>query len=200
MTDTETVRADPVTADPPRKATKAHVAAIVASTSYVLTGMAARAVGLGEVADDGQVAAAGFEVITMLQALVDDLVAGAVAAVATWWSVFWARNGLKLPGRGATLQVHVWPAVAILLLSACADRPGGESTGILDRIATDRCDEAKLTITRLRDTADLYQADDLTARLARAARIAEIWCPGFVAEPPRAVPEVEAVPEGGSAP
>ena len=72
--------------------------------------------------------------------------------------------------------------VAALLLSAC------QTSGLIDL----RCAEAQQTIKQLRETADLYEHDDLVARLQRATRLAEIWCVSDAAAP---IPTVPAAPE-----
>ena len=64
---------------------------------------------------------------------------------------------------------------ALLLLAGCAERLTDDG-GRLDTLFALRCAEAQQTITRLRDTADLYEHHDLVIRLQRATRLAEIWC------------------------
>ena len=85
--------------------------------------------------------------------------------------------------------------VALLLLAGCADWQT-DDTGRLDGLFALRCAEARQTITRLRDTADLYDHHDLVIRLQRATRLAEIWCSDAAPAP---VPE-PADPDGGGVP
>ena len=70
-----------------------------------------------------------------------------------------------------------------LAIGGCATADGG-GTGSLDRLFADRCSEAQMTIARLRDTADLYEATDLADRMRRAHRLSEIWCPSVGSGPP----------------
>lgn len=84
---------------------------------------------------------------------------------------------------------------AALLAAACADWQT-DGAGRLDGLFALRCADAQQTITRLRDTADLYDHDDLVARLQRATRLAEIWCPRADPLPVLEPPE----PNGGGTP
>lgn len=72
--------------------------------------------------------------------------------------------------------------LAALLVTAC------QTSGLVDL----RCAEAQQTIKQLRETADLYEHDDLVARLQRATRLAEIWCVSDAAAP---IPTAPTVPE-----
>lgn len=85
--------------------------------------------------------------------------------------------------------------VAALALAGCTGWQT-DNTSRLDGLFALRCAEAQQTITRLRDTADLYDHDDLVSRLQRATRLAEIWCPRT---DPLPVPEPPD-PTGGGTP
>ena len=73
-------------------------------------------------------------------------------------------------------MTRVLPIVIGTLLSGCAAWETGGGANHLDNLVAGRCAGAQETIARLRDTADLYEAQDLTHRLHRATRLAEIWC------------------------
>ena len=83
-------------------------------------------------------------------------------------------------------------AVAALLLAGCAGR--------LDNLLDMRCAEAQHTITRLQDTADLYEEEDLVVRLQRATRLAKIWCAPDAEAPISPVPVIPEPPvvDGGT--
>ncbi len=155
---------------------------------------------IGQVADPAEVTAAGYDTIYALAAMADEAVALVIAMVATWCSTYRTPNLPKEPKGDRVspgmLNTIALPLVGVLfLLGACADGPGGgENTGLLDRIAETRCSEAKETIGRLRDTADLYSADELEVRFARMTRLAEIWCPDFEPEPLLPAPAQEPPP------
>ena len=61
-------------------------------------------------------------------------------------------------------------AAAALLLTGCV------TSDRLDNLAAGRCASAEQRITQLEETAALYDADELSERLERARRLAEIWC------------------------
>lgn len=96
---------------------------------------------------------------------------------------------------------HLALVAGALVLGGCAalnggPAPNGGPAGHLDGLAAMRCAEAQRTIVRLRDTAALYQVDDLAARMHRASRLAEIWCPEPVPGDGRNADE-RVLPSGG---
>ena len=91
-------------------------------------------------------------------------------------------------------MIMIPAAAAALFVAGCADWQTDNGSR-LDGLFALRCAEAQQTITRLRDTADLYDHQDLVARLQRATRLAEIWC-GTDAQAPVDLPPKEPVVDG----